>query len=96
MAFFWAPKVSIVIALSVCPSEITSHFAFRFQNVDFFCNVDHSNLIFAMHVYLMVLHILSGEWLRSSFKVKGKKKIKSKCAAGGIVFMTNTSLVGMF
>ena len=35
-----------------------------------FCNIEDSNLIFGMHVYLMKLHILSGERSRSSFKVK--------------------------
>jgi len=36
-----------------------------------FCHIAHSYLIFGMHVYLMDLHILSGEWSRSrsSFKV---------------------------
>jgi hypothetical protein len=38
-----------------------------------FCNIEDSNLIFGMHVYLMKLHILSGERSRSSFKVKSKK-----------------------
>jgi len=39
-----------------------------------FCNIEDSNLIFGMHVYLMELHILSGKRLRSrsSFKVKGQ------------------------
>ena len=35
-----------------------------------FCNIEESNFIFGMHVYLMELHILSGERSRSSFKVK--------------------------
>ena len=34
-----------------------------------FCNIEDSNLIFGMHVYLMELHILNGERSRSSFKV---------------------------
>jgi hypothetical protein len=38
-----------------------------------FLNIEDSNLIFGMHVYLMKLHILSGERSRSSFKVKSKK-----------------------
>ncbi len=38
-----------------------------------FCNIKDSNLIFGMHVYLMELHIFSGERSRSSFKVKGQK-----------------------
>ena len=39
-----------------------------------FCNIEDSNLIFGMLVYLMVLHILSGERSRSrsSLKVKGQ------------------------
>ena len=39
-----------------------------------FCNIEDSNLIFGMHVYLMKLHILSGKSSRSmsSFKVKGQ------------------------
>ena len=37
-----------------------------------FCNIEDSNLIFGMHVYLMELHILSVERSRSSFKVKGQ------------------------
>jgi hypothetical protein len=37
-----------------------------------FCNIEDSNLIFGMHVYLMELQLLSGEKSRSSFKVKGK------------------------
>ena len=35
-----------------------------------FFTFEDSNLIFGMHVYLMELHILSGERSRSSFKVK--------------------------
>jgi hypothetical protein len=45
-----------------------------------------------MHVHLMELHILSGERSRSSFKVKGHFFFQSG-AVGGIVFLTNTSLV---
>ena len=37
-----------------------------------FCNIEDSNLIFGMHVYLMELLILSGERSRSSFKVRGQ------------------------
>jgi len=43
-----------------------------------FCNIEDSNFIFGMHVYLMELHILSGERSRSSFKVKGKNKKPSE------------------
>ena len=37
-----------------------------------FCYIEDSNFIFGMHVYLMKLHILSGERSRSSFKVRGQ------------------------
>jgi hypothetical protein len=37
-----------------------------------FCNIDDSNLIFGMHVYLMGLHILSGERSRSRSSLKVK------------------------
>ena len=47
-----------------------------------------------MYVYLMELHILGGERSRSFFKVKGKKNQSG--AIGGIVFLTNTSLVCFF
>ena len=56
---------SIVIATS--PSASTKNFNIAHN----FCNIEDSNLIFGMHVYLMELHILSGERSRSSFKVKG-------------------------
>ena len=72
------------VNLSVRLSEIPSHFAFRFRKM--VITFDHSNLIFGME-----LHILSGE--RSSFKVKKKKKKNQSGAVGGIVFLTNTSLV---
>ena len=45
-----------------------------------FCNIEDSNVIFGMHVFLMELHILSGERSKSSFKVKaqiyGSKSLK--------------------
>jgi len=56
----------------------------------YFCNIEDSNLMFGMHVYLMELHILSDERSRSSFKVKGQQK---SGLLGSIVFLTNTSLV---
>jgi len=68
----------------VCPSE-------NFNIGHNFFNIEDSNLIFGVHVYLMKLHILSGGGSRSSFKVKGKKKQQSG-AIWGIVFLTNTSL----
>ena len=39
-----------------------------------FCYIEDSNFIFGMHMYLMKLHILSGERSRSrsSFKVRGQ------------------------
>ena len=87
-----------------------------------FCNIEDSNLIFSMHVYLMKLkgqghpsrsviflyknclmhvylmelHILSGERSRSSFKVKCELVLFyffQSGAVGDIVFLTNTSLV---
>jgi len=50
---------------SVRPSE-------NFNIGHHFFNIEDSNLIFGMHVYLMELHILEGERSRSSFKVKGQ------------------------
>ena len=61
---------------------------------EYFCNIEDSNFIFGMHVYLMELHILSGERSRSSLKVKGKKNNQSG-ALGGIVFLTTTFLVSI-
>jgi len=53
--------------VSVRPSE-------NFNIGHHFFNIEDSNLIFGMHVYLMELHILEGERSRSrsSFKVKGQ------------------------
>ncbi|KAH3887665.1 hypothetical protein DPMN_011683 [Dreissena polymorpha] len=45
-------------------------FAPTFNICNNFCNIEDRNLIFGMHVYLMEMHILSGERSRSSFKVK--------------------------
>ncbi|KAH3784027.1 hypothetical protein DPMN_161977 [Dreissena polymorpha] len=67
----------IVFALSVCWFAPTLTFCHNF------CNIEDSNFIFGMHVYLMELHILSGERSRSSFKVKGKKNKKFKVAQKG-------------
>ena len=47
-------------------------FASNFNIGHNFCNIEDRNLIFGMHVYLMELHILSGEGSRSSFNVKGR------------------------
>jgi len=81
---FYAPEGwHIVFQLSVCLSE-------NFNIGHNFCNIEHSNFIFGMHVHLIELHILSGE--RSSFKVKGQI-YGSKSLKRGIVFLTNTSLV---
>jgi len=68
----WHIAVELSVRLSVCPSE-------NFNIGHNFCNIEGSNFIFGMHVYLMELHILSGERSRSSssFKVKGQKT-KSK------------------
>ena len=76
--YFYAPgrvaysswTVRHSVRLSVCPSE-------NFNIGQNFCNIEDSNLIFGMHVYLMELHILSDKRSRSSFKVKGQKT-KSK------------------
>ena len=61
--------VRLSVCLSVCPSEILSHLHLVLEKWSLPCNIDHSNLIFVMHVYLMELHILSCERSRSSFKV---------------------------
>ena len=66
----WNIAVELSVSPSVCSSE-------NFNIGHNFCNIEDSNLIFGMHVYLMELHILSGERSRSSFKVKGQKA-KSK------------------
>jgi len=59
-----------------------------------FCNIEDSNLIFGMHVYLMELHILSGERSRSSFKVKGQIYGSKSLKKGHCVLcFTNTYLV---
>ena len=63
----------IVFALSVCCLFVCCLFVCTNFNIGHnFCNIEDSNLIFGMHVYLMELHILSGERSRSSFKVKGQ------------------------
>ena len=70
----WHIAVELSVCLSVCPSE-------NFNIGHYFCNIEDSNLIFGINVYLMELHILNGDRSRSSFKVKGqenKKKLK-KC-----------------
>ena len=59
-------KLPVVFALSVGLFSPTLTFCHSF------CNIEDSNFIFGMHVYLMELHILSGERSRSSFKVKGQ------------------------
>ena len=40
-----------------------------------FCYIKYSNLIFGMHVYLMELHILSGERSRSEVKCMWPKSL---------------------
>jgi hypothetical protein len=62
----FALSVGLFVCLCVCV------FASNFNICHNFCNIADSNLIFGMHVYLMELHILSGERSRSSFKVKGQ------------------------
>jgi len=70
---FYAPGrvaySSWTVSMSVCPSVRKK------INVGHnFCNIEDSNLIFVMHVYLMNPHILSGgsSRSRSFFKVKGQ------------------------
>jgi hypothetical protein len=61
--------------LSLSVIQSVSHSLCVSQNFNLghnFCNIEDSNLIFGMHVYLMELHIVSGERSRSSFKVKGQ------------------------
>ena len=72
----WHIEVELSVSLSVRPSE-------NFNIGHNFCIIEDSNFIFGMHVYLMELHILSGERSRSSFKVKGKKQKKSKQRSRG-------------
>ncbi len=54
----FALSVGLLVGWSVCANFNIGH--------NFF-NIEDSNLIFGMHVYLMELHILSGERSRSSF-----------------------------
>jgi len=67
--------LSLYVSMCVCVC-VSQNFNQNFNLHHNFCNIEHSNLIFGMHVYLMELHILSGERSksRSSFKVKGQKK----------------------
>jgi hypothetical protein len=65
----------IAFELSVCPSVSPSE---NFNIGHNFCNIEDSNLIFGMHVYLEELHILSGERSRSKVKQiqsKGSNKL---------------------
>ncbi len=72
---FWA-WVSVILSLCHYVTKSFCHSVILSQNFNLghnICNIEDSNLIFGMHVYLMELHILSGERSRSmsSFKVKG-------------------------
>jgi len=50
----------LAVELSVCPSKNL--------NVGHnFCNIEKSNLIFGMHVYLIKLHILNGDSIKILF-----------------------------
>jgi hypothetical protein len=73
---FWCPQIKwsgVYCFWPVCLSVILSVILSQNFNIGHnFCNIEDSNLIFGMHVYLMELHILSGERSRSSFKVKGQ------------------------
>jgi len=62
--------ILFLACLSVCHGVCLSLNFYLCHN---FCNIEDIDLIFGMHVYLMELHILSGERLRSSFKFKGLK-----------------------
>ncbi|KAH3874155.1 hypothetical protein DPMN_037397 [Dreissena polymorpha] len=61
-------SVGLLIRWSVCLFAPTLTFCNNF------CYIEDSNFIFCMHMYLMKLHILSGERSRSrsSFKVRGQ------------------------
>ena len=67
----WTVRQSVCqyVCMSVCPSVRKN-----FNIGHYFFTIEDSNLIFGMHVYLMKLHILSGERSRSrsSFKVRGQ------------------------
>ena len=65
------------LVISDCPPPPPPRLSENFNIGHNFCNIEDSNLMFGMHVYLMELHILSAERSRSSFKVKGQKT-KSK------------------
>ena len=71
----WHIAVELSVRLSVRPSVCPSE---NFNVGHNFCNIEDSNLIFGMHVYLMKLHILSGKRSGSSFKVKGRKQNQGK------------------
>jgi hypothetical protein len=64
----WHIAVELSVCQSVRPSEKKINVGHNF------CNIEDSNLIFGMHVYLMNPHILSGgsSRSRSFFKVKGQ------------------------
>ena len=62
----WHIAVEVSVYRSVRPSE-------NFNIGHKFSNIEDSNLKFGMHVYLIKLHVLSGERSRSSFKVKIQK-----------------------
>ena len=76
LARLFSKKIQgIVIALSSSASSSSWSWSSKNFNIGHnFCIIEDSNLIFGMHVYLMELHILSGESerSRSSFKVKGQ------------------------
>ena len=81
-----SPSVHLSVSQSVRPSE-------NFNIVQNFCNIEDSILIFVMHAYLMELHILSGKRSRSSFKGQRSNIWLQSGAVGGIVFLTNKSLL---
>jgi len=61
--------LSVIVCVCHCVC-VSQKFNQNFNIGHNFCNMEDSNLIFGMHVYLIELHILSGERSRSSFKVK--------------------------
>ena len=68
-SLYWGTYCFCPVRLLVCLFVCTNF------NIDHnFCNIEDINFIFGRHLYLMELHILSGERSRSrsSFKVKVK------------------------
>ena len=60
-----------------------------------FCNIEDSNLIFGMHVYLMELHILSGERSRSRSSSRSKVKFMGQNRSKVDIVFHNCSIVNL-